>query len=176
MVKVNPTNAPVHSKQATAKTLQATAKPSKKVLKKKLEEKKLWHFWFLEWANSEYEGAKEEDAIYREGTFEECYDDGEFLRDKLVPAIRKGLVMMVDEEGEAWTSSNISDDRVIDWNYLEEEYGEQEVVIRFNPEKLISKMHCYLSRDEMETHYTALEECGWDVDGWENGKRAVYRS
>ena len=151
----------------TAKPLQGTTKPSKKVLKKKMEEKKLWYFWFSEWANSEYEGAKEEDAIYHEGKFEDCYDD------KLVPAIRKGFVMMVDEEGQAWTSSNITN--IIDC--LEEEYGEQEVVIQFNPEKLISKMHCYLSRDEMERHYTALKECGWDVDDdWENGKRAVYRS
>ena len=147
-----------HTKQITRRA------PSKKVLRKKMEDKKLYLFWLKQWADHEYPGAQGDDEVFYEGTFDEYFGkcQGDFLFEKLSPGIEKGYLTIADEDGE-----EIS---------LDVLHMEKEIVVSFHPEKLISKIHCYLSRSEMQEHYTALEECGWDVDDWENGKRAVYRS
>jgi len=168
----------------TARSFKVLKKPSKKVLQKKMEDKKLYLYWLKQWADHEYPGAQGDDTEYFEGTFEDIMDDRtktthrDFVEKTLFPGMKKCYVTMSDEKGYELTSSfaMLPFGNVIDWEYLQKEYDEQEVVIRFDPEKLISKIHYYLSRSEMQEHYTALEDCGWDVDEWENGKRAVYRS
>ena len=139
--------------------------PSKKVLRKRAN-RKLWMFWYKNFEDNEYPGAQEEDGVFYEGPFDQCCTTaGDFIRKKLLPGIKKKYVILEDEDGEDLTE--IPDDDDLD----------QEVVIRFNPEKIINKMHYYFPRSVLKQHYTALKECGWDVDNeWENGKRAVYRS
>jgi len=123
-------------------------------------------FWFKNWEDNEFPGAQEEDGVFYEGAFDQCStNNGDFIRKKLLPGIKKKYVILEDEDGEDLTE--IPDDDDLD----------QEVVIRFNPEKIINKMHHYFPRSVLKQHYTALKECGWDVDNeWENGKRNVYRS
>ena len=147
----------------TRQTKQAA--PSKKVLRKRAN-RNLFMFWFKNWEDNEFPGAQEEDGVFYEGAFDQCCtENGDFIRKKLLPGIKKKYVILEDEDGEDLTE--IPDDDDLD----------QEVVIRFNPEKIINKMHHYFPRSVLKQHYTALKECGWDVDNeWENGKRNVYRS
>ena len=123
-----------------------TPKPCKrtKKVKRKSKNNKLWHFWYYEWAETEWS----KNAIYYKGAFDEVCDDFHlFLENKLFPGIKKGYIRMEDEYGEELR--NIPDDDL-----------DQEVVIRFRPCKLMNRMHRYLARDIFEDHCMAMEECG----------------
>lgn len=148
----------------TTKSVKKTT--CKKVMKKKSTKMKLWKFWYYNFSDYEYPGAGDSDEAFYEGPFEDLRVDGgdfyDFLKHRLFPGIDKGYVYIEDENGNEVTQIP-SDLR-------------QEVIVYFHPENIIKKMHRYLDRDILEDHYLALEECGWDVDEWHNGKRQVYRS
>ena len=147
-------------------TRSVSKNTAKKVVKKKSSNKGLWLFWFYNFADYEYPGAGDSDEAFYEGPFEDLRVDGgdffDFLKHRLFPGIDKRYIYIEDEDGNELTQ--IPDDL------------RQEVIVYFHPENIIKKMHRYLARFLLEDHYQALEDNGWDVDEWQNGKRAVYRS
>ena len=115
--------------------------------------KGVWTFWYYNLADYDY---NEENFIYK-GPFEDLRCDGsdyyDFLNNKLFPGIEQRYISMEDEDQNEITQlpTNLK----------------QKVVVYFNPENLLKKMHRYLSKDTLEDHYLALEECGWDIEALE---------
>lgn len=139
-----------------------TTKTPKKIKQKKVikpKKKSIWKHFYYKWADYEYPGAQHEDETYYEGTYDELIN-GE-VKNLLFPAIKRGYITMEDEDDNTLTSPPEPD---------------TEIIVRFVPEKLVKKMHKYIPKDILINHYLALEECGWDVDGWKDGERKVYRS
>jgi hypothetical protein len=144
-----------------------TPKPCKtKKVAKPSKNCKLWNFWFYNFADYEYPGAGDGDEAFYEGPLGDLKVDGSVFYDFLIrilfPGIDKGYVYMEDEDGNELTQ--VPDDL------------SREVIVYFHPENIIKKMHRYLPRALLEDHYTALEECGWDVGESHKGKREVFRS
>ena len=140
--------------KAKAKGSAAPAKGSKAAP----PELQIWEIVFYYFQDAEYPGAGGDDSVWYEGQFSKF--SGEYIVEK---AINQGLISMEDEDEG-------------DLRHIPVERN-KEVIIRYNPENIIEKMHHNLPPMILREHYRRLEECGWDVDDeWENGKRAVYRS
>ena len=111
-------------------------------------DKALWIFWYYNLADYEYD-----EKIFYKGPFEDLRCDDsyhDFLNNKLFPGIKERYVYMEDKHGNELTQ--IPTDL------------KQKVVVYFNPENLLKKMHQYLPKDTLEDHYLALEEFGWNVE------------
>jgi hypothetical protein len=141
----------------------------KKVLQKKMAKLAVWKFFYDEWCNDNCPGERMEDGVFYEGKFSQCCtNNGDFLYNKLLPALKRGYVTMKNKDGKTIPGGSLFRDLM--------KIKHDEVVIRFNCEKIIEKMHRYLPRSVLKTHYKVVEECGgWELDAWKNGKRAIYR-
>lgn len=133
-----------------------TKSVSKNTDKMVVSNKKLWTFWYYNFADYEWN-----EEVFYKGPFEDLRCDGssDFLNNKLFPGIKKGYILMEDEDQNELTQ--IPRDL------------KQKVVVYFKPVNLLKKMHRYLRNDTLEDHYLALEECGWNV---EELKQIVYKS
>ena len=122
----------------------------------------LWHFYYYKWAETHFSiGELPSDLnpknrnsgpIYYKGTFEKiCGSDlSKFVNDRLFPGLKNGYITMDNKYKEAPQMLN---------------YMGQEVTIRFDPKKIVSKMHLYLAKDVFEDHCMAMESCGWYMMG-----------
>ncbi len=123
--------------------------------------KALWIFWYYNLADYEYD----KDILYT-GPLEDLRCDGsdyhDFLDNKLFSGIKEKYVYMEDKHGKELTQ--IPTDL------------KQEVVVYFNTENLLKKMHQYLPKDTLEDHYLALEEFGWNVEALKQMHYDAYES
>ena len=165
---------PTVIKPLTKKQMKEKMKKNYEKIKKIMEEKMLWRFFFFKWAKKNYH----EDVIFYEGKFGNCSK-------KFISAVAKGFVFfeheMNEEFSKAWMKAwgpkptPLTPNIWQDLSCLKKDYPNLKVFLYFNPEDLLSKMH-YLSRDEMGSHYTALKKRGWIDDDLGNILRNILRT
>ena len=102
--------------------------------------KKIWRYWFYEWAEHEYPG-RHEDCVWYQGTINRN-EDRVWIESTLRPGVAAGYITMEYAELSFHMTGEL-------------------IIVRFRPDKIIKEMSTHLKQEILFDHWLAMEEHGW---------------